>query len=101
MVELPIAIRGTDARTYGHIQFATSDLSTGGAFIRSDLLFEIGEKLALMFTLPGGRSVRAHGNVVRVSRSARSGPGMGIEFQDLSTTDRDAIFAMVTRGTHG
>ena len=109
-VELPIAIGGPGSKATAHIQFSTSDVSVGGAFIRSDLLFEIGEALSLMFTLPDGRSVRAKGTVVRVSRGAppeqqfdpgAEKPGMGIEFVSLPDTDRDAIRALVLKSTRG
>jgi hypothetical protein len=41
--------------------------------------------------------------VVRVARDTGDDavPGMGIAFTDLSDRDRDAILALVTRGSHG
>ena len=89
-------------RVDGLIQFNTQDLSVGGAFIRSDLLFEVGEELTLEFALPDGRTVRARGKVVRVARDTGGDlvPGMGIQFVNLADADRDAIRASV-RGSHG
>jgi Tfp pilus assembly protein PilZ len=58
----------------------------GGAFLRSDLLFEVGEILNLQIDLPPNRRISAVGRVVRVSRGTAQDrvPGMGIEFVDLS-----------------
>lgn len=100
---LPIRISDTVNRSEGQIQFNTQDLSAGGAFIRSDLLFEVGEELQLDLTLPGGRTVRARGRVVRVACDASDDvvPGMGIQFAALDDEDRDAIGALVTRGSYG
>lgn len=102
-IELPVTV--TDAATNrvdGAIMFDTQDLSVGGAFIRSDLLFEIGEELDLAFTLPSG-AIRARGRVVRVQRDSGddASAGMGIQFVGLSDADRDAILQLVTRGSHG
>jgi hypothetical protein len=76
------------------IRFASADVSTGGAFLRSELLLEIGELLTLEFDLPGGRHVRARGRVVRVSSGSGprdQHPGMGVEFVDLAPEDHAAI----------
>ena len=102
-VELPVTVADANNSVHGHIQFDTQDLSVGGAFVRSDLLFEVGEELQLDFTLPDGRAVRARGKVVRVARDSGDDviPGMGIQFVALSDADRDAIRALCTRGSHG
>jgi Tfp pilus assembly protein PilZ len=103
---LEVAVTVSDAanKVDGTLQFDTQDVSVGGAFVRSDLLFEIGEELTLAFALPSGHAVRARGKVVRVSReTGTDGPaaGMGIQFTQLPDADRDAILALVTRGSHG
>ena len=110
-LELPVVVSDATNRVSGGIRFASADVSGGGAFLRSDLLFEVGEILTLEFDLPGGRHVRARGRVVRVSRgegAALNGqssnangkprrasrdrfPGMGVEFVDLAPEDRAAI----------
>jgi hypothetical protein len=121
-LELPVVVSDAANRVSGGIRFASADVSGGGAFLRSDLLFEVGEILTLEFDLPGGRHVRARGRVVRVSRgqhpqqdeatepkeqgadpaetngkprrSSRDRfAGMGVEFVDLSPEDRAAIEA--------
>jgi Tfp pilus assembly protein PilZ len=102
-VELAVVVADANNSVDAVIEFDTADLSVGGAFVRSDLLFEIGEELGFTFVLPTGESVRAHGRVVRVARDTgdEAVPGMGIAFTDLSDRDRDAIVALVTRGSHG
>jgi hypothetical protein len=103
-IELPVIVSDAANKVDGRIQFDTQDVSVGGAFIRSDLLFEIGEELAIAFALPSGHDVRARGRVVRVSRDSGDDgtfAGMGIQFVALSDHDREAILALVTRGSHG
>ncbi len=92
-VELPVTVRAAANRVQGGIRLDAADLSEGGAFLRSDLLFEVGERLELDIVLPNSRVVRARGRVVRVSRSGgrQSLPGMGIEFTELAAGDRQTI----------
>jgi len=98
-VELPVVLVDEANRVRGKIRFDSRDISVGGAFLRSDLLFEIGEELRIEFSLPEGPRVRARGRVVRVSRErdAEHVPGMGVEFTDLSDSDRDAVRAFIAR----
>ena len=93
-VELPVLVSDAANKVKAAIRFEAADVSPGGAFLCSDLLFEIGEVLNLSIELPG-RQVRARGRVVRVSRGATPDqpPGMGIEFVDLSPLDRAAVEA--------
>ena len=101
-VELPVTIRDpANLARGGGIRFDSADVSGGGAFLRSDLLFEIGELLSIEFDLPGGRHIGAQGRVVRVSRQQGNEgrdrpPGMGVEFVGLSPEDRAAIEACLT-----
>jgi c-di-GMP-binding flagellar brake protein YcgR len=75
------------------IRFSSGDISGGGAFLRSDLLFEVGEVLNVEFDLPSGHHIRAQSRVVRVARGGQKDkfPGMGLEFLDLSPDDRAAL----------
>ncbi len=83
------------------IDFNIKDLSEGGIFIKSSLLWEAGEKLDLVFSLPGtGRTIKVHGEVARaedtyfiVNEDPHEDPipGMGIKFIDISEEDRQAI----------
>jgi uncharacterized protein (TIGR02266 family) len=78
----------------GYLFFDTQDLSVGGAFLRADLLLEIGEELEVEFSLPGDeRVLRAHARVAWVRRadSDVASSGMGLEFMNLSSADRDAL----------
>jgi c-di-GMP-binding flagellar brake protein YcgR len=97
-VELPVAVFDTGNRVQGSIRFDMRDLSLGGAFLRSDLLFEIGDDLWVEFVLPDGatepRAIRARGRVVRVSRGgagAPEAPGMAIAFTHMAERDREAV----------
>jgi Tfp pilus assembly protein PilZ len=93
--ELPVTVRAAGNRVEAGIRLDSADVSEGGAFLRSDLLFEVGEVLQLEIPLPGGTLVKATGKVVRVSRSRgkETVPGMGIEFTRLAMSDRRAIAA--------
>jgi len=94
-LELPVLVSDAANRVKAGIRFGSSDVSTGGAFLRSDLLFEVGEILNLAIELPppASRPIVARGRVVRVSRGTTADllPGMGIEFVDLSPADRAAL----------
>lgn len=97
--ELPVLVSDAANRVKAGIRFGTTEVSAGGAFLRSDLLFEVGEILNLQIEIPPNRRIQAVGRVVRVSRGgAQAGEsghdrlaGMGIEFVDLSPADRAAI----------
>ena len=97
-VELPVLVSDSANRVKAAIRFGAADVSAGGAFLRSDLLFEIGEVLNLAIELAPERRVAVRGRVVRISRGTPPDrmPGMGIEFIDLSPVDRAAIQAAIT-----
>jgi hypothetical protein len=91
--ELPVTVRAAGNTSEGGIRLDSLDVSEGGAFLRSDLLFEVGDVLHLEIPLPDGPMVKATGRVVRVNRrrGKDSPPGMGIEFTRLAMSDRRAI----------
>jgi c-di-GMP-binding flagellar brake protein YcgR len=93
--ELAVTVRAAGNRVEAGIRLDSADFSEGGAFLRSELLFEVGETLHLEIPLPSGQTVKATGRVVRVSRSRgrETLPGMGIEFTRLALHDRRAIAA--------
>jgi hypothetical protein len=98
-LELPVVVTDRANKVLGHILFDTLDLSAGGAFIRSDLLFEVGEELQVGITLPSGRVIQARGKVVRVVRDVHDegvAAGMGIQFVQLSDADQHAIVAALS-----
>lgn len=75
----------------------THDINEGGLFIETEKPRPTGTEVALRFNLPGSKeSLQTIGRVVWV-RSASSGvpAGMGIEFDDLTTEDRDRINTMI------
>jgi hypothetical protein len=92
--EFPVTVRAAGSKVEGAIHLDSADLSEGGAFLRSELLFEVGEVLELEIPLADGQVAKASGKVVRVARTPDpSGalPGMGIEFTKLSPQDRRAL----------
>ena len=92
-LEVPVMVSDAAKKVRKPIRFSSADVSGGGAFLRSDLLFEVGEVLHLEFDLPGGHHIGTDGRVVRVSRGGQKDKyaGMGLEFVDLSPDDRAAI----------
>jgi Tfp pilus assembly protein PilZ len=87
---LPVVVRAAGNRVEAGIRLDTTDLSEGGAFLRSDLLFEVGETLSLEIPLAPGETLAAHGRVAWVTRGGdgNTPAGMGIEFEELSAQDR-------------
>jgi c-di-GMP-binding flagellar brake protein YcgR len=92
-LEVPVMISDAARKVRRPIRFSTADVSGGGAFLRSDLLFEVGELLWMEFDLPTGHHIKTRGRVVRVARGGHKDkhPGMGLEFVDISADDRAAI----------
>lgn len=92
-LELPVVVSDAANKVKAGIRFGAADVSTGGAFLRSDLLFEVGEILNLAIELPTNGRILTRGRVVRVSRGTTADrlPGMGIEFVDLTAADRAAL----------
>jgi len=83
--------RSADADGAGELVFESMDLSRGGAFLQSELLFEVGEALALEFSPPGApHPLRAQARVAWVRSFPRDGEqaGMGVEFLSMADEDR-------------
>ncbi|MCA9673305.1 MAG: PilZ domain-containing protein [Myxococcales bacterium] len=73
----------------------SADLSPGGVFLRTDLLFPVGEELELEFTIPGrARPVRGQGRVVRVVANRQSGAGLAVRLDGLVDEERRALGRM-------
>jgi uncharacterized protein (TIGR02266 family) len=98
--EITIRIRLKESDTDIAASFDVKDLSEGGMYVHSPLLWEPGEKFELAFTLPGtDREIRAKGEVARaMDKYFLAGnpgqdpiPGMGIRFTDISSADRRSI----------
>ena len=78
------------------LRFETSNVSQGGVFIESDLLYDLGEIIWFSFTLPGAIEIRTRGRVVWAKKDVdeddpEDRPGMGVEFLDLSVAERAAL----------
>lgn len=97
--DLPVIVKAAGSKVEGSVSLDSLDVSEGGAFLRSDLLFEVGEILQLEIPLPGGGTVKATGRVVRVSRRRGNEgvSGMGIEFTRMAMSDRRAITASLAQ----
>ncbi len=88
---LQVAFRGKDLEGAGQLLFEGADLSAGGAFLRSDVLLEQGERLSVEFRVPRmPRLLKAQARVAWVRRfpDGAEPAGMGIEF--LVLTDEDS-----------
>jgi c-di-GMP-binding flagellar brake protein YcgR len=89
---LPVTVRMSRVEGEGSMHLDTADLSQGGAFLCSDLLFEVGEELEVEIALPSGAVVKTAARVARVARrEADAVPGMGIEFTGITAQDRRLI----------
>lgn len=87
LVSVEVKAQGRSAA--GQLQFDAMDLSMGGAFLKSDILFDEGEPLVLEMQLSQG-SICGAARVVWVRRLVGE-PGMGVEFMSLSEDDRRTI----------
>ena len=91
----PIRVKITEKTSGVFEHFASTNISAGGMFIKSDRPFAIGSNLDVEFTLPGEDEV-IHISA-RVVRTVPPGEprgncaGMGIEFVDIDETTRKAI----------
>jgi hypothetical protein len=90
---IPIVVRAEGNKIQAGVRLDTADLSEGGLFLRSDLLFEVGEDLTLEIPIGDGKVTVAQGRVAWVTRGSgeKSAAGMGIEFARLSAHDRRAL----------
>jgi uncharacterized protein (TIGR02266 family) len=88
-----------DASGAGTLTFESANLSTGGAFLKSDLLLEQGEALSLYFQVPGEGSVQAQARVAWVRRFPEAGQvaGMGVEFLSIKDAERQALARWLAR----
>ncbi len=103
-IKLRLRESGTDVAA----SFDSRDISEGGVFVRSSLLWEPGERFELRFTLPGAeREIRVTGEVARaedkyllfpdLADRQPPVPGMGIRFLDITDEDRRLIRQFLER----
>lgn len=90
---IPVVVRAEGNKIQAGVRLDTTDLSEGGLFLRSDLLFEVGEDLTLEIPISEGKVTTARGRVAWVTRGSgkNAAAGMGIEFARLSAHDRRAL----------
>jgi hypothetical protein len=90
---IPVVVRAAGNKVEAGVRLDTADLSEGGLFLRSDLLFEVGEDLSIEIPIGHGEVTVARGRVAWVTRGSgkKATAGMGIEFARLSSHDRRAL----------
>jgi type IV pilus assembly protein PilZ len=87
------------------INFSVVDISEGGLFVKSNILWEPGQIFFLNFVLPGSDDeISVKGEVARsedkyflffTEDQTDPIPGMGLKFVDLSDDDRERIKAFI------
>lgn len=90
-VEATFAAR--DEGGAGTLIFTSADVSVGGAFLKSELLLEVGEPLSLEFRVPDGTVVRTAARVAWARRFPEGSQpaGMGVQFSALGERERAAL----------
>lgn len=85
--------KARDAQGLGRLVFESADVSAGGTFLRSELLFEPDEVLSLELQVGDGQVVRATARVAWVRRFPQRGEpaGMGLEFTAMGEADRAVL----------
>lgn len=84
----------------GSLYFVSTNLSTMGIFLESDMLLQEGVIVHLRFLLPDEIDpIRAVGKVVRVEDRCVPGvvPGLGLEFLEIDTTGHEQINRYIDR----
>lgn len=89
-----------DYRTVGSfITDYTRNISKGGLFVQTSLPLEVGERVRLRLTLPGGDAPFGLDGVVKWVSTLRDkdkhAPGMGIEFVDFDEHTKQRLEALV------
>lgn len=79
-LRLPVLVRiEADGET---VELDCSDISRSGAFLRTDVLFDVGTPLWCEFELPTGHRFGTQATVARIeTERSRGACGMGVEFE--------------------
>ncbi len=91
----------------GKIWFDTDNISEGGAFLTSDFLLDIGERLTMRFPeMPNSAAFDLTGVVVWVNLNRDEDrdpnlPGMGIAFDPLDEAARTELNHLLNQGDRG
>lgn len=89
---LAITIPGTFHSRGTAFSCVLSDLSVGGAFIKTDFVCEIDRLIQLSFTLPPGPAIRCQGRITWFRQSIdKSQLGFGVNFVLLPREIKDTI----------
>ena len=88
----------------GELTLETGDVSVGGAFLKSEVLLDEGDRLEIEVPVSGRAApIRAEARVAWVRRFFEDGepPGMGIEFMSISKEDQATLEKMIARRAKG
>ena len=95
LVDWAVDYRASDNFLYAYI----SDISTLGIFVRTKTPEAPGTRLNLRFTPPGNASIELEGQVSWINPpkedDAPRQPGMGIEFINVTDSQRDQLMQLV------
>ena len=73
----------------------TANISIGGCFVNSDQKFTLGQQFPMSLILPNGHEIKTDAIVRWVSPSSEF-PGVGVQFEVLSKSDRTLIANVVS-----
>jgi pSer/pThr/pTyr-binding forkhead associated (FHA) protein len=95
-IEIPLVYSSAELE----IEVTTRDLSLSGVFVRSDVLEPVGTKCELEILIDGGPPIHVRGVVRRVvefEQQGREPVGLGIEFLELGSIERQWIESAIER----
>lgn len=93
----PVIVRIEYATVDALFSDFTANINEGGVFIETDTPAPLDSIVQIQFSLPGtGTPVKTRARVVRITDGSGHEPqGMGLEFDDLDSSARSAINALV------
>jgi pSer/pThr/pTyr-binding forkhead associated (FHA) protein len=95
-IEIPVVYSSAELE----VEVTTRDLSLSGVFVRCDVLDPVGTKCELEILIDGGPPIRVRGIVRRVVEFEQQGKepvGLGIEFLELGSVERQWIESAIER----
>ena len=93
-------LRESEEVSAGEVLFDTINVSAGGAFLRSELLLDVGVEVEVTFTLPNSeQTLSTKARIAWVTRGSagKREPGMGIEFTELKEKEKEMIESLIQR----
>jgi uncharacterized protein (TIGR02266 family) len=95
LVDWAVDYRASDTFLFAYI----SDISAMGIFVRTPKPEPAGTRLNLRFSPPGGPLIELEAQVIWINPPRDDGenrqPGMGLQFVDLSPTQREQVLRLV------